>query len=364
AKVSAFLATVWTATTPLCAFNAAFDLTMLDAELQRHHGCRLLLTGPVIDPLCIDRHLDPHRAGARNLGAVCTHYQVRLDKAHNSADDAIAAARLAWRLAKTQPARVGLVAPQILHSHQASWYRDRELAYADKLDLRIRRLSAQVSDTDEVARLRARAATARASAQSWPLLSVTTADSQPVKPKILPSQEILRRVSNHETLRRESAQELRRHASAERITIIVRGLPCKCRLCGYDDVSVAVLHSEYGTSLAKIVQVNEDLALTYARELLQYARHPQAGTIKMRRSINGRETYMSNGCVRCDALLGRFFDLDDLTSVLLDDAVGTLPVLAKVERPAVEWHALMVLSWTTGSLGREPSEEWRDTGTR
>ncbi|MDQ3091103.1 MAG: exonuclease domain-containing protein [Actinomycetota bacterium] len=95
AEVTALLAQVWTAVTPLCAFNAAFDLTMLDAELQRHHGRSLLLSGPVIDPLCIDHHLDPDRVGPRNLAAVCDHYQVGLDGAHTSAGDALAAARLA-----------------------------------------------------------------------------------------------------------------------------------------------------------------------------------------------------------------------------------------------------------------------------
>lgn len=177
AEVSAVLAEVWTATTPLCAFNAAFDLTMLDAELQRHHGRSLLLSGPVIDPWCLDQHLEPHRTRQRNLRAVCAHYQVRLDKAHDSTEDALAAARLAWQLARTQPDRVGLVDPHVLHSHQACWYRDLQFAYADKLDRQIRDLSAQGGNTGKVAWLRARAAAVRASVQSWPLLPVTTTAS-------------------------------------------------------------------------------------------------------------------------------------------------------------------------------------------
>ncbi|HET9254573.1 MAG TPA: DEAD/DEAH box helicase, partial [Pseudonocardiaceae bacterium] len=169
AEVTAWLAQVWTATTPLCAFNAAFDLTMLDAELRRHHGRGLPLSGPVIDPSCIDHHLDPDRAGTRNLAAVCAHYQVRLDGAHTSEGDALAAARLAWRLAGTQPDRIGLLAPHILHSHQARWYHDRELAFADKLDRKIRYLRAQGGNTGEVSQLLARATKVRARARSWPL---------------------------------------------------------------------------------------------------------------------------------------------------------------------------------------------------
>ncbi|NUS63564.1 MAG: DNA polymerase III subunit epsilon, partial [Saccharothrix sp.] len=135
-EVAAVLAEVWTPTTPLCAFNAAFDLTMLDAELRRHRGRRLPLSGPVIDPLCIDRQLDPRREGKRTLAAACDHYQVRLEGAHTSSGDAIAAARLAWRLARVYPDAVGRVAPHVLHTHQARWYRDSEFAYADKLERR------------------------------------------------------------------------------------------------------------------------------------------------------------------------------------------------------------------------------------
>lgn len=186
AEVTALLAQVWTAATPLCAFNAAFDLTMLDAELQRHDGRSLLVSGPVIDPLCIDHHLNPDRAGPRNLAAVCAHYQVRLDGAHTSAGDALAAARLAWRLARTQPEHIGRLAPHILHSHQVRWYRDWKLGIADKLDGKIRYLSAHGGDTDEVNRLRAHAADIRASVRSWPLLSLTTAGSQPVRRRLPP----------------------------------------------------------------------------------------------------------------------------------------------------------------------------------
>lgn len=186
AEVTAWLAQVWTATTPLCAFNAAFDLTMLDAELQRHYGRSLPLGGPVIDPLCIDHHLDPDRAGTRKLAAVCAHYKVRLDGAHTSEGDALAAARLAWRLARTQPDRIGLLAPHILHSHQARWYRDRELAFADKLDRKIRYLRAQGGGTDQVDQLLARAAKVRALARSWPLRPRTTAGSLPVRRRLPP----------------------------------------------------------------------------------------------------------------------------------------------------------------------------------
>lgn len=61
-------------------------------------------TGIVIDPLVLDKFVDPFRRGSRKLEAVCPHYGVRLDQAHDAAADAIGAARVAWRIARKYPA--------------------------------------------------------------------------------------------------------------------------------------------------------------------------------------------------------------------------------------------------------------------
>ncbi|MET4225492.1 exonuclease domain-containing protein [Oerskovia enterophila] len=66
---------------PVVAFNAAFDLSLLDAELTRHGlptlGERLgRAVTPVIDPLVLDRSLDRYRKGKRKLGDLCAHYGV------------------------------------------------------------------------------------------------------------------------------------------------------------------------------------------------------------------------------------------------------------------------------------------------
>jgi len=66
---------------PVVAFNAGFDLVLLDAELARH-GLRTLperLGRPVpavVDPLVLDRALVPLRRGGRTLGALCSAYGV------------------------------------------------------------------------------------------------------------------------------------------------------------------------------------------------------------------------------------------------------------------------------------------------
>ncbi|MFD7660111.1 exonuclease domain-containing protein, partial [Actinosynnema sp. NPDC059797] len=172
AEVAGHLARVWLPTTPLCAFNAAFDLTMLDAELRRHHGRGLPSAGPVVDPLCVDRHLRPVRGwdDKRTLAAVCAHYRVRLDNAHTSAGDAIAAARLAWALATRHPDEVGLLDPRELHERQVGWYREQEHEYAARLERRWEQRVARAGEDEHTDRLRDRIADVRARARTWPLV--------------------------------------------------------------------------------------------------------------------------------------------------------------------------------------------------
>lgn len=111
---------------PIVAFNARFDLTVLDRETHRH-GLRPLLDrvgGPngmlVVDPRILDKQFDRFRRGKRTLGAVCEHYRVTLDGAHTANADAIAAARIAYRLGATV-AELRDMDLRVLHSAQVSW---------------------------------------------------------------------------------------------------------------------------------------------------------------------------------------------------------------------------------------------------
>ncbi|GAB2452557.1 exonuclease domain-containing protein [Xylanimonas ulmi] len=75
---------------PLVAYNAAFDLSLLDAELARHGLATLperlgRPVAPVLDPLVIDRWQDRYRRGKRRLGDLVAHYGV------HAADDLHAA---------------------------------------------------------------------------------------------------------------------------------------------------------------------------------------------------------------------------------------------------------------------------------
>jgi DNA polymerase-3 subunit epsilon len=86
---------------PVVGSNLAYDNTLLDRELRRH----LLPTmeerlgrplGPCIDVYVIDKAIDPYRKGSRKLVDLCANYGVRIDNAHDSTFDALAAARVAY----------------------------------------------------------------------------------------------------------------------------------------------------------------------------------------------------------------------------------------------------------------------------
>ncbi|MFF9485205.1 3'-5' exonuclease [Streptomyces sp. NPDC014676] len=117
----------WRAGVPVVAYNAAFDLSLLSAELRRY-GLPSLRDrlggadpGPVIDPYTIDRSVDRYRRGKRNLEAVCAEYGVVLDAAHDATADALAAARLACAIAGRHP-KVAALDPAELHRRQIGWH--------------------------------------------------------------------------------------------------------------------------------------------------------------------------------------------------------------------------------------------------
>ncbi len=123
---------------PVVAFNARFDLTCLDREARRH-GIEPLLERVggaagmlVVDPYVLDKHVDRFRKGKRTLGAVCTHYNVPLDEAHASHADALAAARVAWRLGQAFEELRALDLP-MLHNQQIAWAAEQAASFEDYL---------------------------------------------------------------------------------------------------------------------------------------------------------------------------------------------------------------------------------------
>ncbi|MFJ3877517.1 3'-5' exonuclease [Streptomyces sp. NPDC090077] len=108
--------------TPLVVMNARYDLSLLDRECRRY-GIESVserlgsVPSPVIDPLVIDKHIDKYRKGKRALHALCAHYGVSLEDAHDARADAVAAARVVRRIGeKHRP--VGLMPLADLHGLQ------------------------------------------------------------------------------------------------------------------------------------------------------------------------------------------------------------------------------------------------------
>jgi DNA polymerase III subunit epsilon len=126
-EIAETLTGYWAKGVPVVAYNAAFDLTLLTAELQRHGlpslSDRLAGSpiGPVIDPYTIDRAVDRYRKGKRTLEAVCVEYGVILDAAHDASADALAAVRVACAIAERH-AQVAALTPAELHERQIEWY--------------------------------------------------------------------------------------------------------------------------------------------------------------------------------------------------------------------------------------------------
>jgi DNA polymerase III subunit epsilon len=121
---------------PIIAFNARFDLTILDREAQRY-GLRRLVERVggadsmlVIDPYVLDKHFDRFRRGKRTLSAVCEHYRVTHDQAHAANADALAAARVAFRLG-ANVAQLRDIDVKVLHRQQVAWAAEQAASLED-----------------------------------------------------------------------------------------------------------------------------------------------------------------------------------------------------------------------------------------
>ena len=104
---------------PLVAYNASYDLTLLEVELRRHGLATLeqRLDGAqpmVLDPLVLDRHLDRYRLGARRLGMLCAHYGVDAEAELHTADvDVLATFEVLRAIAAAYPEVAALPLAQV-----------------------------------------------------------------------------------------------------------------------------------------------------------------------------------------------------------------------------------------------------------
>ncbi len=124
---------------PVVAFNASFDLTMLEVENERHGVAtlveRLGEIRPVIDPFVLDKKMDTYRRGKRTLPALADLYGVPLGNAHSSTADAVAAALLVPRITAQFP-ELGDYSLDALHDAQKRWRKEQQLSLANYFERR------------------------------------------------------------------------------------------------------------------------------------------------------------------------------------------------------------------------------------
>lgn len=109
---------------PIVGMNVPFDLTVLDRECRRHGLPPLTERAPrlrpFVDVYVLDKKIDQFRRGKRTLEALCRHYNVRLDGAHDAVHDTVAACRLAWRIVTSSRPLMNLSLDD-LHDQQVAW---------------------------------------------------------------------------------------------------------------------------------------------------------------------------------------------------------------------------------------------------
>lgn len=143
---------------PIVGMKLDFDLTMLDSCYRRETGRGLVddgFCGPVLDALVIDRHVDRYRPGKRTLVDLCVHYGVAIERAHDAAADAKAAADVVRAQCGRYPELCEVSAPD-LHVVQAGWHREWTASFSE---WRLRKGLSPIAGEDE----------------SWPIASVAPA---------------------------------------------------------------------------------------------------------------------------------------------------------------------------------------------
>lgn len=143
----------WQLGRPVIGHNVSYDLTVLASECARLDLQPFTVTGPVVDTIVLDRGVDKYRRGSRKLIDTARHYGIRLTEAeaHGSEADALAAARIAYKIARRYP----IVGTMPLAALQ-KWQADRHRQWADGFGAYLVR----EGKTDDVCR-------------EWPLRSTT-----------------------------------------------------------------------------------------------------------------------------------------------------------------------------------------------
>ena len=122
---------------PVVAFNASFDLTLMEAELARHDLPTLAERlghpiSPIIDPFMLDKTVDKYRRGKRNLETVAKHYGVWADDDfHNAEADVLVTLKVLGALVRQHP-EVASTDFDTLMAWQRETYADMQAYFARK----------------------------------------------------------------------------------------------------------------------------------------------------------------------------------------------------------------------------------------
>jgi len=115
---------------PIVAYNAPYDLTLLDREALRYGIAPLISPSPVVDPLVIDKAVDKYRKGKRTLEVTSAFYGVTLDDAHDAGADAIAAGRVAQAIHRAHEDALPATLDE-MHALQVTWYRQQAESFQE-----------------------------------------------------------------------------------------------------------------------------------------------------------------------------------------------------------------------------------------
>lgn len=107
---------------PLVIYTAVFDWPLILSHFHRHGVAMPRRTPHIIDPLVIDRKLNPFRPGLRRLSHVAAAFGYQLTNAHDALEDCLATAAVLRGLIRQHP-RLGRYSLDQLDRLQALWHR-------------------------------------------------------------------------------------------------------------------------------------------------------------------------------------------------------------------------------------------------
>ena len=116
---------------PVVGVKLDYDLTMVDVLCRAIDGRGLPergWTGPVLDALVLDRHVDRYRKGRRTLVDLCELYGVTIGRAHSADCDAAAAAAVLLAMAGRYEELSGASLNE-LHLGQVEYHREWVVSY-------------------------------------------------------------------------------------------------------------------------------------------------------------------------------------------------------------------------------------------